>query len=163
MPSKLEIPQRELAALRKLGEGGVEYLLVGGQAMRYHGIDRPTADVDVVTSTDPENAARLYVAISHIIGHLPDFEAELLSKPKKEIRFQDDGLSLDILTTLPGMEFAEAFADRNLATQNGTQLFVISKPHLLRTKRTVAETDPSSTRRQKEQVDVSLLEGTSSG
>jgi hypothetical protein len=129
----LEIPPQELNALRQLGKGGIEYLLVGGYA-------------------------RLYAAIAIIIGHPPHFEVGELSKPKKRISFEYDGLNLDILTTLPGLEFSDAFAAREVATQSGARLFVISKGHLVLSKRHVAATDQDAARRQREQDDVSLLE-----
>lgn len=157
MVRNLLIPQRELRALRELAACDVEYLLVGGYAVRHYGIDREANDVDVFVSTTPENAARLYAAIVNIIGHFPDFEAERLSEPRKHISFKDDGLLLDILTTLPGIDFGEAFQAREVAAQDGTCVLVISKQYLLVSKRAAADKDP--TRRERELRDVAMLEG----
>jgi hypothetical protein len=155
---QLQIPTRELLALRRLGESGVKYLLTGGQALRFHGVDRPTRDVDVVVSTDPENAAKLYVAIERIIGHRPDFAVEELTKPKKQVSFRADGLELDVLTTLPGIEFEDAFAAREVAVQAETRIEVISKGDLVRSKRHLAVDDPNPERRRREENDVAALE-----
>lgn len=45
--------------LRELVEGGVEFLLIGGVAVGYHGHVRATKDVDVVPAPDRENLERL--------------------------------------------------------------------------------------------------------
>ncbi|HST68283.1 MAG TPA: hypothetical protein VLI94_01335 [Solirubrobacterales bacterium] len=45
--------------LRQLVDGEVEFLLIGGVAVGYHGHVRATKDVDVVPDPDPENLKRL--------------------------------------------------------------------------------------------------------
>jgi predicted nucleotidyltransferase len=45
--------------LRELVDGEVEFLLIGGVAVGYHGHIRATKDVDVVPDPDPENLERL--------------------------------------------------------------------------------------------------------
>lgn len=45
--------------LRELVEGEVEFLLIGGVAVGYHGYIRATKDVDVVPAPDRENLERL--------------------------------------------------------------------------------------------------------
>lgn len=47
------------AILQELVEGGVEFLLIGGVAVGYHGHIRATKDVDVVPASDRENLQRL--------------------------------------------------------------------------------------------------------
>lgn len=45
--------------LEALVEANVEFLLIGGVAVGFHGYVRATKDVDVVPSPDPENLGRL--------------------------------------------------------------------------------------------------------
>jgi len=45
--------------LRELTEAGVEYFVIGGVAVGYHGYVRATKDVDVVPSPVAENLERL--------------------------------------------------------------------------------------------------------
>ncbi len=47
------------ALLRELVESEVEFLLIGGVAVGYHGYVRATKDVDVVPAPDRENLERL--------------------------------------------------------------------------------------------------------
>jgi predicted nucleotidyltransferase len=45
--------------LQELVEGDVEFLVIGGLAVGYHGHIRATKDVDVVPAPDPDNLKRL--------------------------------------------------------------------------------------------------------
>ncbi|HET9677678.1 MAG TPA: hypothetical protein VFP21_09260 [Solirubrobacterales bacterium] len=54
------------AILRELVEGEVEFLLIGGVAVGYHGHIRATKDVDVVPSPEPDNLERL----ADVLGRL---------------------------------------------------------------------------------------------
>jgi predicted nucleotidyltransferase len=54
------VPELDIQAiLRELVEAGVEFLLIGGVAVGYHGHIRATKDVDVVPASDRENLQRL--------------------------------------------------------------------------------------------------------
>lgn len=152
----LAIPSRELDALQKLAECGVQYLLIGGYALRYHGVDRNTDDVDLAVGRSTENARRLHAAITNMLGHEPDFHWSVLTQPKKHINFVVGEPNIDILTTLPGIEFDRAFADRVIAVQDGVEIPVIAKCDLITLKQAIAVRDPG--RRERELRDVELLE-----
>lgn len=53
--SELDIP----GILRELVDEGVEFMLIGGVAVGYHGHVRATKDVDVVPAPDPANLEKL--------------------------------------------------------------------------------------------------------
>jgi hypothetical protein len=77
----LSIPPTELAAVGLLISHSVEFVLIGGHAVTFHGGIRGTSDVDVFVSTSEVNAARLLAAITEIIGHQPAFTAAQLAQP----------------------------------------------------------------------------------
>jgi len=69
--------------LETLDRRGVEYLLVGGMAARFHGATRTTRDVDVVPRSDAENLDRLAAALRDLgaflrVGGMTDDEAKAL-------------------------------------------------------------------------------------
>jgi len=65
-----------------LNEAGVEYLVVGGHAVAYHGYVRPTRDMDVWVAVSPENAERL-VRNKRASARLKDLaDIEQLTKPE---------------------------------------------------------------------------------
>lgn len=52
------------ALLRVLGEGGVEFILIGGAAAAVHGSARLTLDIDIVYRRSSENIQRLVLALT---------------------------------------------------------------------------------------------------
>ncbi len=55
-----------LSALRVLAKHGVDFIVVGGVGAVLHGAPVSTFDVDIVHSTDSENAARLLAALTEL-------------------------------------------------------------------------------------------------
>jgi hypothetical protein len=45
--------------LEELNRAGIEFLVIGGVAVGFHGYVRATKDVDIVPAPDPENLAKL--------------------------------------------------------------------------------------------------------
>ena len=63
--------------LQLLNANGVEYLLVGGYAVGYHGYVRATADMDIWIALKPQNAVKA-VETLHQFGFAPsELSAEL--------------------------------------------------------------------------------------
>jgi predicted nucleotidyltransferase len=61
------VPELDIQAiLRELVDGKVEFLLIGGVAVGYHGYVRATKDVDVVPAPDRKNLERL----ADVLGRL---------------------------------------------------------------------------------------------
>ena len=71
--------------LKLLNEHKVEYLLIGGYAVGYHGYPRATDDLDIWVAIHPDNAQKL-VTVFHAFGISdPAITTELfLQKPKLE-------------------------------------------------------------------------------
>ncbi|MEJ5256194.1 MAG: hypothetical protein WHS89_12690 [Acidimicrobiales bacterium] len=66
-----------------LDRHGVEYLIVGGVATRFHGAERLTKDIDLVPRSDADNLERLAAALRDLgaflrVGGMSDDEARAL-------------------------------------------------------------------------------------
>ena len=145
----LSIPSRELRALATLTESGVKYLLFGGRARQHYGINRQIEDVDLFVGYEPENATRLWAAIVNIVGHFPAFRIADLGKARKHIRLLgEDEPKLDMLTSVPGLDFATAFNSREVVLQDAAAVSVMSKDDLIGAKRAPAERDPRAALRR---------------
>ncbi len=149
------VPEPELSILKCLGECRVEYLLIGGHAMRFQGSSRNVHDVDVLVGRSKTNAERLFVAIWHFIGHTPDFLPTDLQLPNKKVTFRNDGYDFEILTSVDGLDFSEAYARREVAQQGDVSISVASRRDLLFIKKVAAQRAPE--RRDIELEDIELL------
>lgn len=70
--------------LGELAQEGVEFLIIGGVAVGFHGYVRATKDVDVVPAPDPQNLAKLarvLRALDAQIEGAEEFEDEELPDP----------------------------------------------------------------------------------
>jgi hypothetical protein len=105
---------RVLAALE---EARVEYVVIGGVAVNFHGIARATEDLDVFIAPDPDNVARLRAALHSVYDDpsIDEITAEDLCGGYPAIRYvpPGDGPPMDILTRLgERFRFADLEAER---------------------------------------------------
>jgi hypothetical protein len=118
-----------------LNDAGAEYLLVGGYALAVHAAPRFTKDLDVWVNPTRENASRVLSALRAFgapAGELT--EADLATVG---IVFQM-GLPpnrIDVLTSIDGVGFAEAWSSRLITDYGGQPLPVIGRAHLVANKR----------------------------
>lgn len=56
--------------LEELNRAGVEFLVIGGVAVGFHGYVRATKDVDIVPAPDPGNLAKLATALATLDAQL---------------------------------------------------------------------------------------------
>ena len=91
-----------------LNEQDVDYLVVGGYAMAFHGRPRYTGDLDIWIDISEENAAKMMLVLHEFgFSSLPFTKADFL----KENIINQLGyppLRIDILTSVDGVTFAEA-------------------------------------------------------
>jgi hypothetical protein len=84
--------------LRELCEHDVEFVLIGGFALAFHGAPRGTKDVDVVPDPTPANIARLWEALQALEARPSehgDFRNEEMPVPTLEGMLEGGNWSLD--------------------------------------------------------------------
>jgi hypothetical protein len=116
--------------LKLLSAHQVEYLLVGGYAVAYHGYPRATGDLDVWIARNPENARKVMSALKQFGFDLPGLTAALFEQPDQIIRMGVPPLRIEILTGITGVDFAECYAARVVDTLDDVEVSVIDLAHL---------------------------------
>ena len=138
--------------LVELHLAGAEFLIVGGYAVGAHGVERATKDLDIFVGADPANAPRVMAALRAFgapVGMHGVSEADFATA---QMVYQM-GLPpnrVDLLTSISGVDFAEAWARRSSAELDGLTVPLISLEDLLRNKRAAG--------RIQDMADVELLE-----
>ena len=105
---------------------GVEYLLVGGYAVIFHGYVRTTGDMDLWIALDAGNAKKAESAIRSLGFNPPWLKPELLLKKGSVLRIGTEPLRFDIINEIDGVTFSECFARRVQAEIDGVKVSVIS-------------------------------------
>ena len=116
--------------LKLLNDNQVEYLLIGGYAVAYHGYARSTADMDIWIAIHPQNAQKIVMALEKFGFNLPELVPELFLKEDKIIRLGVPPIRIEIATTIAGVKFSECYASRVVDTLDGIPVNIISLPHL---------------------------------
>jgi len=98
--------------IESLNVNGVRYLVVGGYAVALHGHPRYTQDIDVWIQRDEENAARLIRALADFGFGSLELGVEDFLVPDQIVQLGYAPNRIDILTTLPGVEFKPCYASR---------------------------------------------------
>ena len=121
--------------LRALSEADALYLVVGGYAIAVHAAPRATGDLDVWVDATPENAERVYRALTEFGAPLHDLSTEDLATPEIVFQMGVPPRRLDVLTTVSGVAFADAWPNRVTIAADGLQVTVIGRADLIANKR----------------------------
>lgn len=131
----LELPKDFKEFLRLLRGHGVEYLLIGGWAVGYHGYPRSTDDLDIWIAIAPENAARAVRALREFGFDVPELSADLLLQNDQIVRMGIEPVRIEVMTTISGVRFGECYPERLETTLDGEPVSLISLRHLRLNKR----------------------------
>jgi predicted nucleotidyltransferase len=121
--------------LRLLNAHRVEYLLVGGYAVAYHGYPRATADMDIWIAADPENAEKVVAALKEFGFDEPGLSAELFVKEGQMVRMGEPPVRIEIATTISGVVFGDCYRQRVVDVLDGVEVNIISLAHLKANKK----------------------------
>ncbi len=115
----------------------VKYLVVGGYAVSFHAQPRATKDLDLFIKADPANAKATYAALASFGAPLTNITVDDLADPRKFIRFGQEPVAVDILPSIDGVDFDEAWARRVegvIDAKSRLTTFFISKSDLIVSK-----------------------------
>ncbi len=119
--------------LKLLNKHRVEYLLIGGYAVFYHGYPRATEDIDFWVAISPDNAQKL-VQVMRDFG-LSDATPELFLKEHQLTRIGFKPYRVEVLTTISGVQFETCYARRVVDTIDGIEVNIISLEDLKQNKK----------------------------
>jgi hypothetical protein len=120
--------------LKLLNSHRVEYLLIGGYAVCYHGHYRNTGDIDFWIAVSPENAAKLVSVIREFGFETPELSAQLFLNKGRLIRMGVEPTRIEILTEISACEFTDCYSRRIQAAISGIPVNILSLPDLIRNK-----------------------------
>lgn len=147
----MQLPDDFKDFFRFHNEAGVDYLLIGGWAVGFHGYPRATADMDVWVACEQANAKRIVQALN-LFGFSHDEATEsLFTQPGFVVRLGMPPMRIEILTQISGIEFATCRNRSETLTVDGIEIPVISLPDLIANKK--------ASGRPKDLADADALEG----
>ncbi len=115
----------------------VDYLIVGGHAVAFHGYPRLTIDVDIWLRPSPTNAARALAALHDFGFSETGVTVDDLQRPEAVLQMGLPPNRIDLLPSISGVTFEEAWPGVP-ADLDGVSVHMIGRDALLKNKRASA-------------------------
>jgi hypothetical protein len=145
--AKLQADLKEFIAL--LNSHHVDYIVVGGHAVAFHGHPRYTGDIDFFIRATPQNAQRVLEVLDAFgFGDLGITERDLI-EPGRIVQLGHPPNRIDILASISGVDFGTAWDTRVPTQMDDQPVSLLGWDELLRNKRAAG--------RQKDRTDVEKL------
>jgi len=128
--ARVHLPPDFREFLRLLNANRVEYLLIGGYAVAYHGYPRSTADMEIWIAARPDNAAKVVAAYRAYGIEDPAISTELFLKEDQIIRMGIPPMRLEVITGISGVRFDACFAAGVSDEWDGVPVRIIALEHL---------------------------------
>src|SRR5262245_51081873 len=136
--------------LSALSGASADYLVVGAYALAAHGLPRATRDLDLWVRPTEANAARVMDALRRFGASLRDLTERDLVTPGTVFQIGVEPHRIDILTSIDGVEFDEAWSARYVVTLEDLEVPVLARHHFIQNKKAVG--------RPQDLADVARLE-----
>jgi hypothetical protein len=108
----LPLPHDFKEFLVLLNSEKIDYLIVGGYAVSYHGYPRPTGDLDVWVAMHPETATKLVDALAKFGFASAGATKDLFLTPGRVVRMGVPPVRIEVLSSISGVDFASCHARR---------------------------------------------------
>ena len=141
--------------LSALSEADAQFLVIGAHALAVHGVPRATGDLDLWVNATPDNAARVWKALSDYGAPLANLTLDDLSSPDVVFQIGVSPRRIDILTSISGVEFRDAWHTRDTVMLDELAVPVIGRALLIQNKRAVGRT--------RDLADIEALEAAADG
>lgn len=116
--------------LQLLNSYDIQYLIVGGYAVGYHGYPRATGDLDIWVAIDNLNAEGLVSVLKDFGFDLLEVTEEVFLQENKVIRMGVPPVRIELITTISGVAFDDCYAQRVVDIIDGVPVNLISLEQL---------------------------------
>ena len=145
----MEIQQDFRDLLKCFGDHGVEFIIVGGYALAFHGAPRFTGDLDLLIRPSAENARRVLSALGEFGFSFPNLTVDDFQGPDKVVQLGVPPIRIDLITSITGVSWAEADARKIAAFYGDVPVSYLGKAEFIKNK--------SATGRKKDLADLEAL------
>jgi hypothetical protein len=118
-----------------LNKNEVKYLVVGGYAFAIHAYPRFTNDIDFFIHSTKSNVEKIITALNEFGFNKAEISSDDLMKKDKVIQLGEPPYRIDILTSIDGVNFNEAWERRVIGKYGDQTIYFISKEDLIKNKK----------------------------
>ena len=121
--------------LELLSAHGVEFVVVGGYALAFHGAPRYTGDIDLFVNPSHENAQRIIAALSDFGFASPDLSAKDFEEPDRVVQLGRPPVRVDIVTSIDGVMWAEAWQGKAQGVYGDVPVYYLGREQFVKNKK----------------------------
>lgn len=118
----------------------VEYLVVGGYALAFHGAPRYTGDLDILVRPSSENADRIIRALEAFGFGSLGLTAADFKVPDLVVQLGVPPVRVDLITSISGVSWEEASSGSIETSYGDVRVRVLGREEFIRNKRAVGRT-----------------------
>ena len=145
----MEIQQDFRDLLELFNSNKVEYIIVGGYALAFHGAPRYTGDIDIYAKPDTRNAEQIMSALDKFGFGSVGLAAADFVKPGQVVQLGVPPVRIDIITSIGGVSWDEAFTGRVAGRYGDVDVYYLGRAQFIQNKRSVG--------RKKDLADIEAL------
>jgi hypothetical protein len=117
--------------LRLFEDWEIRYLVVGGYAVMAYTEPRFTKELDVWIDRAPDNVKKVFAALAQFGASLSGCTETDFSTADMVYQIGVPPIRIDILTSITGVAFADAWRERERRLFQGREVWFIGREHLL--------------------------------
>jgi hypothetical protein len=133
-----------------LNAHNVDYLVVGGYALAFHGAPRFTGDLDIFLRPTPENVNKLAAALRDFGFRGSDIHPDDMLRERTLLQLGRPPLQVHIMSSLTGVSWETAWESRQLGAYGGVPVCFLGRQAFIANKRAIG--------RAKDLADIEALE-----
>ena len=145
----MEVQQDFRELLKLFNAHNVEYVIIGGYALAFHGAPRYTGDMDLLVKPDQNNAQKVLNALKDFGFVKLDLSSNDFSSPEKVVQLGVPPVRIDIITSITGVSWEQIVSNRVSGTYGDVPVYYIGKREFIANKKAIA--------RHKDLADIEAL------
>jgi hypothetical protein len=115
----------------------VEYMIVGGYALAFHGVPRFTGDMELLVKPSSDNAVRVLAALADFGFGALDLTPADFATPDHVLQLGVPPVRIDLLSSISGISWDEARSGAVRGTYGGAPVDFIGRAQFVANKRAV--------------------------
>jgi hypothetical protein len=133
----MEAQQDFKELLELFNANNVEYVIVGGYALAFHGAPRYTGDLDIFVKPGEENARRIMKALEDFGFGSVGLKASDFMYRDKVVQLGVAPVRVDIITSISGVTWESAIAGAVTGKYGDVAVFYIGRDEFIENKRSI--------------------------
>jgi hypothetical protein len=135
--------------LRSFNSNKVKYFIIGAYAVAFYARPRYTKDIDILVEPDIRNGKKIIKALREFGFKSLNLSAEDFSKKGSIIQLGYEPLRVDIITSIPNVDFKEMWKNKTISKYGNEKVFFIGQKDLIKIKKISG--------REQDRIDIKAL------